>query len=352
MSRYLVVGSGLIGTSIALGLRANGDDVLLADADPAALETAMDKSGGRAWDGAESVDVVIVATPPAATSDVIRDMAQRQDHAVIVDVCSVKCSVFDRLSDLPRQAQERLVGSHPMAGREVSGARGAQSNLFVDRPWVITRGAHSSDEAVAAVRDVVVRLGAVPVERTMADHDRAVALVSHTPQVVASVLAAQLGDAAPADVELAGQGLRDTIRIAGSEPALWTQILLGNAGAVADQVNRVASGLSAAADAIRRGDERAVTEIITAGGTGRDQLPGKHGTARTDVVTSVVRVEDKPGELARLFAVAAAAQVNLEDVRIDHSLGRMTGLVELTVAPGSATALTAALDSAGFKVVG
>ena len=91
--------------------------------------------------------------------------------------------------------------------------------------------------------------------------------------------------------------------------------------------------------------------MLTAGGTGRNRLPGKHGATRTDMVTLVVRLADKPGELARLFAAAQNVGVNLEDVRIDHSLGRMTGLVELTVALEAGEVLATALETAGFIVV-
>ena len=242
-------------------------------------------------------------------------------------------------------------GSHPMAGREISGVAGAQSNLFVDRSWVITRTAHSSKAAYDAVTDVALTLGVVPIDRTIEEHDRAVALISHTPQIVASVLASQLVDAQQHDVELAGQGIRDTIRIASSNADLWSQILAGNAHEVSARVRKVAHDLESVASALESQKSDVVEDALRKGSTGRDRLPGKHGTGAKNSATLTVRVEDKPGELARLFAVAAASQVNLEDVRIDHSLGRMTGLVELAVAPESAQTLISALVSADFVVV-
>lgn len=347
---YLVVGTGLIGTSIALGLRAAGHDVLLSDTDADALAVAVATSGGRVWDGSESVDVVIVATPPNSVAEVIRRVATVVPTAVITDVSSVKAAVAAGLDEVA--GPQRVVGGHPMAGREVSGARAAQSNLFVDRPWVVTRSAVTSQDAVDAVLEMITDLGAVPVERTAPEHDRAVALVSHTPQAVASVLAGRLNAAASQDIALAGQGLRDTIRLAGSDASMWTQILLANAHEVATCLNGVADDLTALARAVESGDSRVVAEVLRRGAAGRDRLPGKHGNTKTEVTTLVVRVADKPGELARLFAVAAHAEVNLEDVRIDHSMGRMTGLVELVVAASAASVLITALDSSGFTVVG
>lgn len=347
---YLVVGGGLIGTSIAIALVAGGHTVFVCDTDAQAQAAAQAKSGARAWDGTE-VDTVVVATPPGAAAAVMRQMAEQMPRACVTDTASVKAAVFAALADSPVADQARMVGGHPMAGREVSGAKAAVSNLFVDRPWVLTRGPHTSDAALAAVRDMVLELGAVPIERSPSEHDQAVALVSHAPQVVASVMAAQLSSA-DSDVELAGQGLRDTVRIAGSDPALWVQILAANGHHVADRIDQVAAQLQDAASAIRSGDQNAIETMLSRGKEGHARLPGKHGSPQSAIATLVVRVEDRPGELARLFAVAAASEVNLEDVRIDHSLGRMTGLVELAVSPQAAATLTAALAAAEFRVVG
>jgi prephenate dehydrogenase len=132
---------------------------------------------------------------------------------------------------------------------------------------------------------------------------------------------------------------------------LWTDILKENADHVAARLKSVAAGLESFAQALLSGDSSAISEKLSQGNRGRDRLPGKHGSGTKSHSSLVVRLEDKPGELARLFQAAAAAEVNLEDVRIDHSLGRMTGLVELSVAPSSRDTLISALTSAAFVVV-
>jgi prephenate dehydrogenase len=349
--RVLVIGAGLIGTSIALGLKAQGREVFLSDSDADALHTGLVKSGASSWSEDSAVDLVVVATPPSTVADVVRTAAHQHPDAVITDVASVKGAIFAALTDESEAALSRIVGGHPMAGREVSGARAAQSNLFVDRPWVITRTAHTSDAACAAVHELATTLGAVPIERSVEEHDQAVALISHTPQVLASVLASRLVEAPQSHVDLAGQGIRDTIRIAGSDSALWSDILASNAHEVAQQVSQVAASLSAVAAALESGDKQAVTDILALGSQGQKKLPGKHGAQVREDAVVVVRLEDKPGELARLFAAAAQADVNLEDVRIDHSLGRMTGLVELTVSQDVAKKLEDSLIAQGFVVI-
>jgi prephenate dehydrogenase len=350
-TRVLVIGAGLIGTSIALALKAQGRDVFLADSDAEALHTGLVKSGATSWTEQATVDLIVVATPPSSVADVMRSAAHQHPNAVVTDVASVKGAIFAALNGEPESVLSRIVGGHPMAGREVSGARAAQSNLFVDRPWVITRTAHTSDAACAAVYELATALGAVPIERSIEEHDEAVALISHTPQVLASVLAGRLVDAPQSQVDLAGQGIRDTIRIAGSDANLWSDILASNAHEVSRQVTAIASRLAEVAEALDKGDKQAVVDILTLGSTGQKKLPGKHGERIQEDAVVVVRLDDKPGELARLFAVAAQADVNLEDVRIDHSLGRMTGLVELTVAQSVASKLEHSLIAQGFVVI-
>jgi len=346
----LIIGTGLIGTSIAIGLKSAGYEVFLQDASQQALEVASAKSGAAVYSDAPCA-LVIVATPPRAIAEVMREALLNHPDAVVTDVSSVKASILQALADLGARELGRVVGGHPMAGREISGASGAQGNLFVDRPWVLTRTESTSDFAFNAVVEIVNALGAVVFERNSDDHDEAVALISHTPQVVASVLAGELVDADKHHIDLAGQGIRDTIRIASSDAKLWSEILTGNAHHVATRVRSVAARLEGVADAISAGDHEGLVAMLTQGSAGRDRLPGKHGSGLNADALLLVRLEDKPGELARLFSVAASAEVNLEDVRIDHSLGRMTGLVELSVSQDAREPLHQALALAGFRVI-
>lgn len=346
----LVIGTGLIGTSIALGLTAHGVKVFLSDIDSAALDAAVKVSGATKY-ADEDIALVVVATPPASVAKVFAAAAIDHQAAVITDVASVKGSIFRDLEKLGTNSWDRIVGGHPMAGREVSGAIGAQGNLFLDRPWVIASSDKTSAAAIAVVKDLVESLGAFPIFRTIEEHDRAVALISHTPQVVASVLAGELMDAEGSYIELAGQGIRDTIRIAGSDSNLWTEILSENSQYISQQVIAVANHLLDFASALDDGNRDSVTAKLLKGKQGRDRLPGKHGSSQQSTSMLVVRLDDKPGELARLFTVAAQANVNLEDVRIDHSLGQPTGLVELTIASESIHLLKPALEVESFVVI-
>ncbi|MDP9431213.1 MAG: prephenate dehydrogenase, partial [Actinomycetota bacterium] len=254
--RVAVLGSGLLGTSIGLALRARGVEVLLDDLDGGAVSLAVDLGAGRALSADDTADHAVLCVPPGAVSDVLRGAQQRALADSYSDVASVKV--------VPLAAAERAgcdmtsyVGGHPMAGRERAGAVAARADLFRGRPWVLTSDERTSAGAVAAAEAVALLCGAVPVRMSAADHDAAVAAVSHAPQVLASTLAATL-TALPAEARaLAGQGLRDTVRLAGSDPGLWADIAACNAGPLAAVLERLSADLAATARALRGGPDRA-----------------------------------------------------------------------------------------------
>ena len=355
----LVVGDGLIGTSIGLSLRRAGIDVLLQDVDPASEWTAAQLGAGVPVESASGVEpkTVVVAVPPRFAADVIAAAQRAHPAATITDVTSVKATV---LADVARRGVDmsRVVGGHPMAGREVSGALGARADLMDDRLWVLTPTDATSVESLRQAHRLVTACGAYAVEMTPREHDRAVALVSHAPQLVSSALAAQLVDAQAEHVRVAGQGLRDMTRIAASDALLWRDILSANAEPVADVIASVIDTLQHALDALRgvvEGQEQAagdVEQAIARGAQGRARVPGKHGVAATEYATVSVMIVDRPGELARLFAAAAEVEVNLEDVSIEHVLGRPSGLVLLFVEPVNQARLTEALRERDFDVRG
>lgn len=370
--RVLVVGTGLIGTSIALGLRRLGTEVLLSDTSPTAVALARDIGAGTVADtvagetvagetvaGAGAPDLVVVAVPPDVTAAVVVDVLRRFPGAYVTDVASVKVPVIGAVGAAAGPAAAaRFVGGHPMAGRERSGPLAARADLFQGRPWVLTPGPATSSAAVAAVHALATGLGASVATMAPADHDEAVALVSHLPQVAASLVASRLRDAGEAAVGLAGQGLRDVTRIAASDPQLWAQILGANAGPVRralelvrDDIDTLLGALAALDEGRDVGARAVLARVVAAGNDGQRLIPGKHGGGPVQYAYVGVLVPDRPGEVARLLAEVDAAGVNLEDIRIEHSLGRPTGLVEITVAPASRDPLVTRLTDHGWTVV-
>lgn len=357
VQRLLVVGTGLIGTSVALGARAAGLAVWLDDVDTEQVELAVARGAGQAGLPTEPPDVVLVAVPPGRTGQVLKSMMSRYLNSTFTDVSSVKTKV---INDTKTRSVDRtrFVPGHPLAGGEVSGPAAARADLFADRVWVLTPDADADPARVESVAGLASALGAVVVMWDAAAHDRAVALTSHLPQLVSSLLAAQLAEPGAADPRLSGQGLRDMTRIAGSDADMWTQILETNAGQILEVLTafeRDLAGVASALRALAAGDgsdvaRQVVTDALVRGNRGRELIPGKHGTVATPTATLVVAVADRPGELGRLFAAVGSTGTNLEDVRIDHALGRPTGLVELAVSPQLRARLVTALREQGWDV--
>jgi prephenate dehydrogenase len=358
--RLLVIGAGLVGTSVALGARAQGWQVWVHDADPDVARRAGAKGAGEVGLPTSDPDLVVLAVPPMAIPTVAAEYLKRYLTSTFTDVGSVKAHVVDETQALGADVS-RLVPGHPMAGGEVPGPGAARADLFDDRVWVLTADSRADAARVEQVAAFAAAQGAVVTRWDAAAHDRAVALTSHAPQLLSTLLAARLADQDPADVQLSGQGLRDMTRIAGSDPGLWTQILLANAVPVLDVLDAIRADLDTVAAALRSvaagsgsatgAAEQVLRDAMTRGNTGRARIPGKHGLSPAEAFATVlVSVTDRPGELARLFALAGGAQVNLEDVRIDHVLGRPTGLVELTVAVDQETVLAEALAADGWTV--
>jgi prephenate dehydrogenase len=349
-----VVGVGLLGASIGLGLRAKGIDVILADASPTHLAIAVDYGAGRPAEPGDRPQLIVVSVPPDVTADVVAAELEAFPDAIVTDVASVKLAVYD---DLKARGADlsRYIGTHPMAGRERGGPMSGRADLFVGRPWVVAAHGGMSYQDGSAIDDLILDLGATHVELTPEQHDRAVALVSHVPHVVSSLLARRLIDAPHASVNLAGQGLRDMTRIAASDPELWVQILGQNAAPVAEILRAYRDDLDRFIDALddldAPGARRRIAEELFGGHTGVERLPGKHGVDRR-YASLIVMVDDRPGQLARLFNDVGDAGVNLEDLRLEHSPGAQVGLAEIFVLPEVQERLTDELVARGWRIAG
>ncbi|QOV39320.1 prephenate dehydrogenase [Streptomyces ferrugineus] len=359
MRTALVIGTGLIGTSAALALAARGVVVHLADHDPEQARTAAALGAGtdEAPDG--PVDLAIIAAPPAHVAGVLADAMRRDVARGYLDVASVKGGPRRELEALGLDLSS-YIGTHPMSGREKSGPLAASADLFEGRPWVLTPTRDTDTEVLNLALELVSHCRAVPVVMEADAHDRAVALVSHMPHLVSSMVAARLESAEEAAVRLCGQGIRDVTRIAASDPRMWIDILSANPGPVADLLTDVAGDLEETVRALRAlqsSDEAkrvegtaGIEDVLRRGNAGQVRVPGKHGAAPRVYEVVAVLIDDQPGQLARIFADAGRAGVNIEDVRIEHATGQQAGLVQLMVEPKTAPVLSAALRERGWSI--
>lgn len=398
-SPVLIIGAGLIGGSLGLALTRLGLRVYLRDASPTALSLGASLGAGIPWNpDLPEPQVVVVATPPDVTAAVVCDVLTEFPAATVLDVSSVKTPVVSAVLTAKPDASSRYCSVHPMAGKEVNGIGAASGDLFAGRPWVVVAHELSSAAAVLAARTLGVDVGAFLVSLGATEHDRAVALVSHVPQLVSSLMAGLLAEAPATSLELAGGGLRDVTRVAASDPRLWNAILAGNSRAVREVLLRLQQNLtaliaglapheiapheskitatpapnasgtdanlaettlaSASFEATNPTTESwtqqavgAVNTVMTRGNAGVGRIPGKHGDAASRYGQVAVLVPDEPGFLGKLFQEIGAAGINIEDFRIEHSLGQARGLAYIYVVPASVEPLNSHLRESGWKVV-
>src|SRR5699024_9704167 len=231
----LIIGTGLLGASIGLGLRSVGIEVLLSDPSPSAQAVAVDIGAGRPLTDADQPATVVVAAPPDVTGEEVIKALQRWPQTVVLDIASVKTAIADEIAAAVAAGRissadtQRYIGTHPMAGRERSGPVAARGELFTAAPWVLCTSETTPQYVVDIASDIARLLGATIYHMSTEDHDSAVAQISHLPQIAASLLASRLQDTSVQALQLAGNGLRDTTRIAASEGSLWVQILTANA---------------------------------------------------------------------------------------------------------------------------
>jgi prephenate dehydrogenase len=343
-----IIGSGLIGTSIGLALANKGINVEMADIDPKAAKLANDLVASVA---AANPEIILYAGPSSGLKSALESEFKVNSASKFIDIGSVKTKSLLEVSRSLVPTRQFLA-THPMAGREVGGAQSARADLFQSRSWIYMpsdlEGAPVEPDLIAAGLWLIQTLGASPVAMSAEKHDRAVALVSHLPQVTASLLAAQLMDADSELLDLAGAGLRDTTRIAASNAALWDEILSANSTEILPLLINLQSDLGAFID--RLGSSESVNDLIEAGNQGRAKIPGKHGGAAREYALLPVVIEDKPGQLAALFDECASAKVNVEDLTIEHSPGQFTGLITLALSTKDAQILQDHLTKSGWSV--
>ncbi len=344
----LVVGAGLIGGSVAMALTSAGVETYVTDLDPVVAHVAVSRGAGSDTEPPDNVRLVVVATPPDHVGAAVVNALTTYPAAVVTDVSSVKAQP---LADAQAAGVDvsRYVGGHPLAGSERSGPLASAADLFVGRAWAVVVRDDCDPEAVTTVRSLARVCGATVVDMATDDHDLAVARTSHLPHLVAALTAGALGRGPERHLALSGQGVRDVTRIAAGDPALWRQIVLANADSLTGLLGEVRDGIDELVSSLADRDAGRVEAILRAGVAGTDAIPGKHGGPAMPLGTVRVAIPDEPGALARLFADAGDAQVNIEDLRIDHDPARQFGLVEIDIAADRVAPLLDALLARGWS---
>lgn len=336
MTRAIVHGTGLIGASVAGALRAAGWHVTGWDPDPTVAAEALalghldEVSTTARWDA----DLVVLAGPPSAVLAAVRGMPA---GPLVIDVAGTKADIEAAGSGHPR-----FVGTHPMAGREQGGPAHASASLFRGASWVVVVD-HADGDALDEVESLIRSLGANPMRMTAVEHDRAVAAVSHLPQVVAAALVS-LAAADGHALDLAAGSFRDLTRVALSSPELWTDLLIANKKAVTAAIAGMAAAVQDFGERVAEDDAEWLVGALRAAKVDRAGLS-------PPVVAVQVVLEDQPGEIARVGRALESSKVDVRDLQLRHGRHGGGGVLTLSVRPGEAETLRGALTTEGFELV-
>ena len=346
-SSVKVIGAGLIGTSIALGLKRAGYELSIEDEDPQSEAIAQALIGQG--DGGLTPELIVIATPISTISNLVREYGTLFPQATLMDIGGLKSEVLEEIQDFPTLSA-RFCATHPMAGREISGALAARGDLFEGRIWIWTPTRNSSPLAIRRALEVISALGGTKVELNAHEHDQTIAGISHLPQIVSSLLSATLIDVSDRDIGLAGQGLKDVSRLAASNPSLWANLLHANRRAVGKFLEIFSHHIDDLSTSLQNDDLRKTQEILELGRENHARIPGKHGGKKRDYWYLPIIIEDKPGQLAKIFDACALVDANVEDLSIEHTPGQESGLVTLALSKVDSEKVFRQLSSHGWKV--
>jgi prephenate dehydrogenase len=357
--RIAVVGTGLLGASIAQAAARTGIAVRGWDEEPTnrarAAETGALRAAGSLAEAVADAEVVVVSTPIRAIPEVVVRCLRAAPAATVTDVGSIKTAIVREVRGRVRDADAfaRFVPGHPMGGSERSGPEHAAASLVDGIVWVVTPTDGSEAAHAARLESFVVTVGAQPVLMSPERHDRLVAVVSHLPQVASTALM-DLASTEEADepdlLLLSAGGFRDLTRLAASNPHLWSDILVANREEVARAIDRYIARLRVLREAVA--DERAaeVERTFDEAKRARLRLAAKP-LVRSGVAVLQVPIPDRPGALATLASGMAERGVNIEDLQIVHSAEGGRGLVHLTVAEAAVDDAWRTLTDVGFDPV-
>ncbi|TRZ83942.1 MAG: prephenate dehydrogenase [Streptomycetaceae bacterium] len=349
LPRVKIQGSGLIGTSCALALKQRGYEVAIFDENPAAQVLANDLLNNPASRDDLQYDLVLIAVPVSKTLAVLKAEYSLNPNSILLDVGSTKNELqveVDAISEIKKQ----FLGTHPIAGREVSGALGARADLFDGRAWIITPTTQSSPLAISMANEIIEACGATVYSMSPSEHDELLAQISHLPQLVSSMLAGELLPLSEAKLSLAGQGLRDTTRLADSNAAIWLDILDSNRELIISKLESFTSRINQLRDALVTRNSNQIAALFKDGNSGRSRISGKHGARPRSYSYLSVVIPDRPGQLGALFLECATAEVNVEDLALEHSPGQFTGLITLALSESDAMKLEKHLRANNWKV--
>ncbi|MDG1356779.1 MAG: prephenate dehydrogenase/arogenate dehydrogenase family protein [Akkermansiaceae bacterium] len=279
MKRIAVLGSGLLGGSIALAVQSRLPSVSVAlwgrreQGVLQARERGVKTASTDLKVVVEGAEMIVLASPVGAMLEILEACAAHcsLEGVLVTDVGSVKMTPRDLLGPTINKLGAKYIGSHPMAGSEQAGVSSARDDLFEGAACIITNDFEHSEEDVSVIRSLWHGIGCQCYSTTSEEHDRVIARISHVPHILASV-GALVGLKDPRQGKFAGNGMRDTTRVASGHPAMWAEILMRNKEALREPVEEAVTYLREMLALLDDSSDEALAELLAKAKHLRDEL--------------------------------------------------------------------------------
>jgi len=272
IGRLSIVGLGLLGGSVAKAARAASlaQEIVGVGRNPKSLEPALreravDRITTDLAEGVRGADMIVLATPVATLERQLPAVWEAaSSHALLTDVGSTKAGIVRAAEALGASRPLGFVGSHPMAGSNLSGFSVARADLFSGATVILTPTDRTPSEPIKRVTEFWEAMGGRVIVMDPATHDRAVAAISHLPHLVVDALVAAVVDMDPRFLDVAARGFKDTTRIAASDPAVWREIFQQNREALAEAIAAFRGALGRLEGILAAGDGAAIESALEA----------------------------------------------------------------------------------------
>ncbi len=332
-----IAGLGLIGGSIAKALKRSHKDYIIKawDKDEKTLITGLSEKtiDGYSLSLKESFldcDVIFLCIPVFAMKGVLEELVGYiSPHCILTDAGSTKMDVISIVNEMV--TKNPFIGGHPLAGSEKSGFLFSKANLFENAYYCLTPTDNTEDKPLLVLKELVKEMGAIPIEITPFEHDRATAAISHVPHVIASLLVNLVGELDGPDSimkTIAAGGFRDLTRIASSSPELWTGICLSNKNIILDTLEALNNSLRGFERDLLNENKESITNFFCSARELRSTFSeGKNLFQKTFDI--IVDVDDKPGIIAVIATALAEKNINIKNIGILNNREHDEGALEI-----------------------
>lgn len=332
------IGFGLIGGSIAKGIRRNHPDVKImaymrtrAKLEQARADGIVDVILDKVGEELLECDLIFLCTPVEFNAQYLAAVRPfLKPGAILTDVGSTKGNIHQTVQSLGME--DSFIGGHPMAGSEKSGYEHATDHLLENAYYIITPEAQSAQADIDRIVAVARAIGSIPIVLDYQEHDRIVAAISHLPHLIASSLVNLVRDSDSSNgymKQLAAGGFKDITRIASSSPEMWEQICMANTGNIIDMMEHYIDSLQTIVTSLKKHDSTAINELFASSRTYRNTITDKVSGPITPKYYFTVDVVDEPGAISTLAVILSARGISIRNMEINHNREHGEGALEI-----------------------